>query len=271
MDKRYFQYVFVVLTYKNYIDLIDLLNSINLKINNYKVIVVNSFFDNLTAEKIRSIALKYNCDFFNIPNKGYSYGNNSGIDYAQKKYNFDYIICSNPDIIIENFDNKILPSDSSDIYCGRIIARNNRNQNPMRVIRSKLYEKGICLGYVKNRKILLFFSIGLNKLYSVIFSVYTKTIRKSMYKIYQPHGSFIIFSRRSLEKIGILFDENMFLFSEEGVVAIKAKKNDINILYSPDILCRHKEDSSMNLWNGDINLECRKSFLYFYETYCKND
>lgn len=43
----------------------------------------------------------------NVENKGYSYGNNRGIEYCHNNYEYDYIIISNPDIIIKKFDFKV--------------------------------------------------------------------------------------------------------------------------------------------------------------------
>ena len=103
MQER-FKYIFVVLTYRNTEDIIDLLDSMKRQVEDYKVVVVNSFYDEETATIIESIAKKYDAVFINVENKGYSYGNNRGIEYALKNYAFEWLVIANPDTVIKKFD-----------------------------------------------------------------------------------------------------------------------------------------------------------------------
>ncbi len=50
--------------------------------------------------KIEKISFDHSYDFINIENRAYSYGNNIGIKHANEKYNYKYLVISNPDIII---------------------------------------------------------------------------------------------------------------------------------------------------------------------------
>ena len=62
------------------------------KIPSCKVIVINAYYDDESLNKVREVAETNNCDFYNIENKGYSYGNNYGISRANENYNYEYVI-----------------------------------------------------------------------------------------------------------------------------------------------------------------------------------
>ena len=276
--------IFIILTYINSKDLIEFLESAKVTADDYKVIIVNSYHDDESKEKIEKIAYNNGCDFINVENRGYSYGNNCGIQYAMEHYKFEFITVSNADIIIKKYKTKGLPKDG--IFSGVLIARSGKNQNPMTVKENILSEKLIYQGFKYRKKIKLFLGIGLNKIRREIFLFKNKNMRSissnpalkpQLVRIFQPHGSFITFSINSIKKLwngndfnytGV-FDENMFLFSEEGVLAKRAKKLNIPIYYSNYAFCYHKEDGSMKLADLDLNGELAKSNIYFYEHYCK--
>ena len=81
--------VYVVLVYRNTLDLEQFF--IHQTTPNSKVIVVNSFFDEMTECKFRKIALLNDADFISLPNRGYGFGNNRGCEFALKKYDFKQI------------------------------------------------------------------------------------------------------------------------------------------------------------------------------------
>ena len=84
--------IFVVLTYKAYQDLNEFCLSLNGFKFTYKIIVIDAFFSEELSNKIKEISNKNNCIYLQIENKGYSYGNNYGIDYAVKNFDYKYII-----------------------------------------------------------------------------------------------------------------------------------------------------------------------------------
>ncbi|WP_019231899.1 glycosyltransferase family 2 protein [Streptococcus massiliensis] len=149
MDKnqKVIKNIFVVLTYRNYEDLQDFIDSVNDRVKNYKIIVVNSFFDDDSMEIIKNIALSNNCEFLNIPNKGYSFGNNVGVRYALENFRFEHLVISNADIIVQNFDTSQL--EQGNIYCGELITLRGNNQNPMIIYDNKISDWLIYKGYKK--------------------------------------------------------------------------------------------------------------------------
>ena len=98
MSLNKFDFVFVVLTYRNTKDLSSFF--INNTITDSKVIVVNSFYDESTEVEFQKISNENMADFINVENLGYGNGNNTGIEFAINNYEFKFLIISNPDVLI---------------------------------------------------------------------------------------------------------------------------------------------------------------------------
>ena len=262
------KYVFVILVYRNTLDLEECLQSIREKVKNSRSIVVNAYYDEDTTKAIFEISKCYQCDFLNIENKGYSYGNNRGIELALSKYDFDFLIVSNPDIVIQEFnDQKLAPDFKYDIIAPKIVAASGKPQNPMSITKSKISQYLQYQGFKKDSNMLIYAGIGLSKI-SNYFSLLIKKIKGDrIFAIYEAHGSFVILSKYTIDVLQPIYDENMFLFAEEGVLASKAKRKGLKCCYFPDICIRHKEDGSMKLSNMSQNKELKKANIYCYEHY----
>lgn len=265
---NFYTYIFSVVVYRNYKDLIDLLKSIEKKVRaSYKVIIVNNFFDEVSEDEIRKISQKYNCDFISSPNKGYGAGNNTAIDYALKHYKFDYLIVSNPDIILKKFDGENL-KQIGDVIAPEIITVSGNKQNPMNVFDITLANFLVYKGLKQNDKIFLMAGVSINKLIRVIARFIYGFSSSKVHQIYMVHGSFFLISYQVLKSMTPLYDENIFLFAEENYLAIRFKKKGIKSWYTNQIQVLHKEDGSMRFRN-DISEQLRKSNLYVYENYYK--
>ncbi|WP_074036142.1 hypothetical protein [Exiguobacterium sp. AT1b] len=260
--------MFIVLTYKNTKDIEDYLlnlNTINIKFT-YKVIIVNSFSDKETSLSISNLSKKNKCEFIECENKGYSFGNNLGINYAINNFDFKYMIVCNADTEIISLSLEELEKTDG-IIAPKILTLSGRNQNPMITKRNVAAEYLTYLGFKKDIKPLIYFGIILNKLSNLILK---KVIKKNSFgnkEIYGAHGSYLIFSKNSIRKLKPVFDERMFLFSEENVLAQKAKKENISVEYNKNIIIKHKEDGSMNLSNLNLYKIHKKSFITYFETW----
>lgn len=261
--KRYY-YVFVVLTYKTTCDLPEFLESVKGKFKDYKVVIVNSYFDETTKREFELIAEKYHCDFLNIENKGYSFGNNVGIEHCIKNYKFKYLIVSNPDIIVESNDFNYRKNENRRIVIApRIHNKTGKNQNPYWVWNNQFAEWLIYVGYKTKNRGILYTGIGINKIIRIIFiSIANKN--NTQYKVFAAHGSFVIISYLALKNVMPLYDEKMFLFAEEALLAHKLRKEAIPTIFTNDVRIFHKEDGSMSVSKINEDDELRKSVLYYY-------
>ncbi len=265
---KQFDIVFCVLTYKNSIDIIEFINGlkINTEVNfSYKIVVINNYADDESLIGIKEIALSCDCDFIESENKGYSHGNNLGIEFVKNNYKFEYLVVCNPDTIIKQIDYNSLKQYNECIIAPEITCLNNKKQNPMHFRYMPLSEKIVYFGFLTRNKYLLLFGIFLNKIDRQINRTALKLSKNNQRKIYTCHGSCIIFSKHALEKLYPVFDENIFLFCEESDLAKKARKNGIDIVYRNDILILHKEDGSMGLSRNNLYEIQRDSYLYYYK------
>lgn len=265
MKKKY-KYAAIILVYRNDKDLEECIKSFYEHIEDCKIVIVNAFYDEESKNKIKDIANVYNCDFINEINKGYSYGNNKGIEYIKENYDYDYVIISNPDIIIKEFNGNFM---SGGIIAPKIICASGKNQNPMMIKECKLANYFVYRGFKSNINLFFMIGIGLEKLKNKFYSILYKN--KNNIKIFAAHGSFVVISRNVTEFIDPLYDENIFLFAEEGVLAYKAQNKGIYTNYNDNIVVHHKEDGSMKLADFSINNELKKANIYFYENYVRNN
>ena len=75
------------------------------------------------------------------------------------------------------------------------------------------------------------------------------------------HGSFLIFSKKYIEKFDGL-DDRTFMYREEELLALRLKKNNLKSVYNPKIEIFHNEDSATNA----ITRSNRKKEIFV----CKN-
>ena len=260
------KYIAIILVYRNVDDLKECVASFQQHIPNCKMIVVNSFYDDKSNALIKQTAQQLGCDFLSVENKGYGTGNNAGIAYARKNYTFDYIIISNPDIIIQQFDDKQV--NPHGITAPDITTLKGKKQNPLLPWDTHLLFYFAYQGYKRNNRWLCIITWGINKILREMFLLY-KRIFTGTCKVYGAHGSFLILSQSALLQLTPLYDENIFLFYEELVLAKRAKELKIPTLFVPKIKILHKEDGSMKLSNFSLNKETAKASMYYYEHYVK--
>lgn len=256
-----YDFIFVVLVYKNTKDLEDFF--IHQNIPNSKVIVVNSFFDEESECQFKTIAKDNYADFISVPNKGYGFGNNRGCEYAFKKYKFKYLIISNADIEIKKMNISMMKGCENCIIAPQLLNKNGRNQNPSNpFVSSCLYLKLMHFVFLNNIRYLLPFFSVVSRLKKIAFLFMYRFFKRN--KIFAPHGAFTIFSYKAIEKLFPVYDEDIFLFCEEPHLGNLARKNKISVIYMPSIKIFHKEDGSMRLASIDVFEKTRNSFLIFY-------
>lgn len=240
--KEKFKYVFVVLVYRNIDVLKDFFQSF--RINDSKVIVVNSFHDEVSLGECETVSKQNGADFIAIPNKGYGFGNNVGTRYALEHYDFDYLILSNSDIIIKQFEGGDKYIDEKYVIAPKTVMKTGKYQNPDTPWELKFIYP--MLSYALNHKSSIVYTLChiCTRLSREIYKLYVFLVRKAKYKIFSAHGSFIIFTQKATKELYPFFDEEMFLYNEEWYLALKAKKHKVPIYYIPSFEVLHLEGAS---------------------------
>ncbi len=264
-NKNRYKYVFIVLVYRNTADLKEFIQNVKSFNLHSHIVIVNSFYDKKSKMKIEQIAEENGCTFLNVENKGYGYGNNRGIEYIHNNFEYEYIIISNPDIEIQKFNGNDLEKYNQSVIGGIIITSSNKKQNPYWYIENSIGEYLIYKGYKNMSKYRFYIGIVINKLIREIFLIYFKLSKLKFKRVFALHGSFVVFPKLVIDKIGLPYDEDMFLFAEEAYLAHLLKSYNINSYITKDIKVLHKEDGCMSLSNIDENSECRKSVIKYYE------
>ena len=217
----------IIVNYNDEKDTIKYVNEISKYETVDRVLVVDNLSTNrgsfaelkkLENEKVKVIS--------SDKNGGYAYGNNFGMNYFKKmNEKYDYIIISNPDIEVEEKAIK---------ECIEILEKNkniaviaprmyNKENKPIR--RSSWKIRTFLLDIVHSTRVLelLFYKVLRNGEYS------EKEYEQKILKVEAISGAFFIIKREVFEEIG-LFDENVFLFYEEDILAQKLKDKNYDIV-----------------------------------------
>lgn len=182
-----------------------------------KIIVV----DNCSTDSSFEILSNYITDKIDViktnRNGGYGAGNNYGIKYLVEKYNSEYILLSNPDVIVESNTLEKLEIFLRDNLDFIIAAPFMLNKNRKKQINTAFRIPGL-IDYI--------FSFEL---------VWSKWISKNFYKdiFYEKEeikevdgvsGSLFLMDASKMLKYG-MYDENIFLYCEEISLAFKLKNS----------------------------------------------
>ena len=256
-----YKYVFIVLVYKNIDVLKDFFKSLH--ISDYKVIVVNSFYDNKSLKECEETALANNADFIPDDNKGFGFGNNVGTEYALNNYNFDYLIMSNSDIHVISLEGLDIVKEENVVIAPYTHLPEGKEQNPNIPWRTKALLKIFKVAYDKESKPLLILARIITRGSRELFKLYNFIAQKELYRIYCCHGSFIIFSKKAVETLYPVFDERVFLYNEELYLAERSRIKNVPILYCPHINVLHLEGASTGT-NFDFS-RFKNSYSILYE------
>jgi len=257
-------FISIVLVYRNTDDLKEFFA--NYALPNSKVVVVNSFYDDESELVFSKIAEDNNADFISVPNKGYGAGNNKGVEYALKNYDFKYLIVSNADIIIKDLNLSRVQQYGDMIIAPEIRNANGKRQNPSVPFTPSRMKEHMHYWIVKGKhyKIIWFLFIWsrLNKIFYYVICKWKKTI-------FSAHGAFVIFPKEVLTRLVPLYNERMFLFNEEEHLGRLAASKGIKTCYAEDIKIYHKEDGSMKVANVNQMEQIGKSYLVYYDRWIK--
>lgn len=264
--KPKFRYVFVILVYKN----IDVLKEFfaSLYVDDCHIVVVNSYYDDDTLKDCKKTAYLNNADFISIENKGFGYGNNVGTEYVMENYEFEYLILSNSDIHVKKIKALDKLEDDMAVIAPYTHLPEGKVQNPNIPWRINCMFDLLKKAYDTDSRIRLAIPHMMTRLSREFFKIYRLFVRKNFYKIYSCHGSFIIFTKKAVERLFPFFDDRMFLYNEELYLAENCRKKDVSVYYCPQIDILHLEGASTG---HELGFERNKeSFSILYDWMKKN-
>lgn len=221
-----------------------------------KVLVVDNASGQETIEAIASaIAGTANVDLVPSPtNLGYLGAAKFGLGryLAQGQTLPDWVIVSNPDIIIEDrqFLEKLgrLDPSSAGVIAPRIVVPAlNLNQNPFMRERPGKLKRWTMRVHAHD----YFVSVVWDWLSRAKRGLRSRLARKrpevsAAGPIYAPHGSFMIFSRKYFEAGGYL-DDQLFLYGEEIAVGELCRELGLPVIYDPTLSVIHNEHQSVGV------------------------
>ena len=276
---------YVVLHYKNIEETIKCIESLRRTAasNSIFIVVDNGSGDN-SGERLKArYSSLTQCEIILLPkNLGFSKGNNAGYNLAKEKYNPDYIVVTNNDVVFyqKDFEKKIIEVFNRtkfhvlgpDVY----IPRHQDHQSP-------LFKRGITIDelnielkeyryYQQNpeefekrlrihalKNMLCSKSRLINWAYGKIRGKDSLNYRKE-YEGVGLQGSCLIFSTLFINKEDKAFDPEPFLYEEEEFLFYRCKQKGYKMVYTPEIGIRHEEGASFN-YGDRSNIEKLKFML----------
>lgn len=253
------KFVYIILHYKNLKDTIECIESIR-KFSDNPIVIV----DNHTLSKTDKKALdKYTKDIIMLSeNMGFAKANNIGVQYAKEKYNPNFYIVLNNDIVINdrNFQNTIIEDYKKyefDILGPRIDTNKGNSVNPFPVYKDEETVKRAIkkakrnISIQQSRFLYYLFSIYHTIKYSFKKETYLLNGEKVEKKI-AIHGCAMIFSKKYIEKYKYALYNETFLYHEEEFLFYRVQRDNLISIYDPSLYCFHKEGASLNhLFNNN--------------------
>lgn len=259
--------VFVVLTYRNTNDLKTFL--IENSFTDSKIIIVNSFYDAISKAEFEEIALKNDCDFINVENRGYGAGNNAGVAFALENYDFEHLIICNPDVKINKFNDSFLRKIGTRVILApEIKTKTGKDQNPF-IINYSYFFRWLYYKAVTNKLTFLkYFIYAVNGLIRRAFVKCVTWFGLDKARVYSCHGSFFIIGKQALSELAPLYYEEMFLYHEEHFLAKKTAIKQIPIYFVPKhFSIKHYEDGSTFFNNQIMNDYLDDSYIKYFKFY----
>ena len=253
VDKPYYELVFVVLVYRNIDVLRQFFSTLTLSCG-YRVIVVNSFFNQETEDACRALSDEYDADFISVPNRGFGAGNNRGCSYVMDHYRYRFLILSNSDVIIRDISCLMQMEEQMAVYAADVRMENGHRQNPHLPFKVGLYLKLLDLSYKWKSNVLMNVAFAFNRVLRELVLAWTKMNGGRIIRIFSAHGSFIVMTYQASQVLNPIFHEGMFLYNEELYLAHRCRMLRIPVYYVPRLKIIHMEGASStkqsNAWKN---------------------
>lgn len=250
---------FLILNYNSYGRTRSCINNlIHLK-GDFNILVVDNSPPNKKFERLKNTFKKPNIYFISTgKNLGYSKGNNFGFNYfKEKKLIGEYVVILNNDVdvfqdFIINVSKTISKHSNPPVFSPRIIHKST----------------GLCQGPYKRDYIFKYFLEGI---FPILGFIRVKTEQKKINsiktfsKVFRTMGCCIIFQSKLFDDIGG-FDENVFLGSEEEILAEKLIKIGLGFYYDPSYYVIHDHGYTVSK-NKNLKSMFIESKIYYFKNY----
>lgn len=259
---------FVIVNYmqETYLDnmLLSISNMFPVEFNITIVIVDNSKSINTTAfvETCKKLPKEMEIKVFTTDNIGYLQGLSTGAKRVPS-VNTDFVFLCNPDLEFQKCDWLGVLSDykgSRVLLAPQIVTPTGKNQNPNRVksfSKFEIFVQDISAWNYGTYKLI-------TKTRKILKKIFTWAVTKKKQAIKQeiwlPHGSCIIVDFNTL-KNSDFFNEKIFLWGEEVIIAEKARRQGANVLFEPSLKVLHNEHSATS------NIIAKSKFEIWRESY----
>ena len=255
----------IILNYNSEQDTIRFVNEIKDFSSLDKIIVVDNLSPNGDFENLKSLENEKIDVIKSEKNGGYSYGNNYGIKHMEKLgETFDYVIISNPDIHIEEDAIKatlafLEKNEKAAIAAPKMFDKEGK---PIRRSAWKIRTPGIDMVNSTRTTQILLNPIFKNGEYS------ETDFQREVLLVEAVSGAFFAIKYEILKEIDY-FDENVFLFYEEDILASKIKQAGYKVYSLNHVHFEHFESNSINkamsYYNKMKRLQASK--MYYQKNY----
>lgn len=245
--------VLVTLNYNDYKTTAEFINNLNLSDFDLVVIVDNNSSDD-SFEKLQ----KFKSDKIHVikseTNGGYGYGNNVGIRYANEIFDEYHLFISNPDVefnseVINKIDSYL--SNFEVAIVSPVVKENGTlNRGWKLVSTSKAIWSNIP-----------FFA---KRLFTKMIAYDNIKYECDVTEVDAVSGCFFAIKSKVMNRIG-MFDENIFLYYEENVIASKLRILGLSTIVLNNVSVNHNHSVSIDSTVSSYNkLKALKTSQYYY-------
>ena len=256
----------IILNYNSKKDTIRYVNEIkDYEVLDTIVVVDNNSSNPNEFEKLEALKSEKIYVIKSDKNGGYSYGNNFGLKFLENlNENFDFVVISNPDVEVkeEAFREcfKELETNEKTAVCAPIML----DGNGVHIRRSswKIRKPGIDMINSSRLNEILFYYLFKKGEYP------EEEFKKEKLEVECVSGAFFAIKYDVFKKIGY-FDENVFLFYEEDILANKLQKLGLIEVSLNNVSFKHFESQSINKVLSYFNKikRLQKSKMYYQKEY----
>lgn len=246
----------VILNYNDYRETKEYVD----KIKGYRllseIVIVDNNSTDSSYENLKRMEKKNVTVLKTDENKGYAYGNNVGIKFLEDRV--DYIIISNPDVVVDESAIRKLKNDldeNPDISIIAPIVNQNGQLLKGRRLPKIIDEIGLNLNYF-HRKVEK--NLGYDE----------KKYNSELTKVDVVSGCFFMARREDLNLVGN-FDDSTFLFYEENILATKLRNINKKTYVDNGVVVLHNESVTINKTMASIRKykilkDSQKYFVKYY-------